>query len=302
MIELIGYNFFRDGNAIDPTPTNIQSITSTTLKNGIFDHFNVSDSVTFDYTTIVPTGWDVDTILNADFKGTTSAGNIDDTYKDIEKVRIKRRIKGTFEWTTLREIEINDIADLGFAITDNLNQYNIEYEYAFVPIVGDTEGNYIVESIMSKFRGVFICDSDVVMKLVAGVEYSGNTVNQQIGVFQPYNRQYPVVVSNSIIQYKTGNIGGWVLPESYEQDRNIDPVTITKEKESMIKFLTNKKPKIIKDSNGNSWLVYFTGSPSLSYENNYGQAMVKISAGWTEIGDSNSKDDLFASGLIPTKK
>ena len=302
MIELIGYNFFKDSNAIDPTPTNIQSITSTKLKNGIFDHFNVSDSVTFDYTSIVPTSWDLDTILDANFNGTTSAGNIDDTYKDVEMVRIKRRIKGEFEWTTIKEIAINTISDLGFAIADNLNQYGIEYEYAFVPVVGNVEGNYIVDSIMSKFRGVFICDADTVMKLIAGVEYGGNAVNQQIGVFQPYNRQYPVVVSNSIIQYKTGSIGGWVLPESYETDRSIDPLTITKEKEVMIKFLTNKKPKIIKDSNGNSWLVYFTGNPSLSYENNYGQSMVKISAGWTEIGDSNSKDDLYASGLIPTKK
>lgn len=302
MIEFIGYNFFKDINAIDPTPTNIQTLTSTTLKNGVFDHFNVSDSVTFDYTSIVPIGWDLDTILNASFKGNISAGNIDDTYKDIEKVRIKRRIKGTFEWTTLQEIVINNISDLGFAIADNLNQYNIEYEYAFVPVVGDIEGNYMVESIMSKFRGVFICDADVVMKIIAGVEYSGNSVNQQIGVFQPYNRQYPVVVSNSIIQYKTGNIGGWVLPESYETDKTLDPVSITREKDLMVKFLTNKKPKIIKDSNGNSWLVYFTGNPSLSYENNYNQAMVKISASWTEIGDSNSKDDLFASGLIPTKK
>ena len=302
MIEFIGYNFFKDINAIDPTPTNIQTLTSTKLENGIFDNFNVSKNVTFDYSSIIPTGWDLDTILNASFKGNISAGNIDDTYKDIEKVRIKRRIKGTFEWTTLQEITINNISDLGFAIADNLNQYNVEYEYAFVPIVGDTEGNYIVESIMSKFRGVFVCDADVVMKIIAGVEYSGNSVNQQIGVFQPYNRQYPVVVSNSIIQYKTGNIGGWVLPESYETDRTLDPVSITREKDLMVKFLTNKKPKIIKDSNGNSWLVYFTGNPSLSYENNYNQAMVKISASWTEIGDSNSKDDLFASGLIPTKK
>ena len=174
--------------------------------------------------------------------------------------------------------------------------------YAFVPMLGDVEGNYIIESILSKFEGVFICDTDTVFKFMAGVEYNDNAVNQQIGVFQPYNRQFPVIVSNSVLQYKTGSIGGWVLPEGFEANRTVDRVALTKEKEVLLKFLTNKKPKIIKDMNGNNWLVYFTGNPTLSYDNNYGQGMVKVNAEWTEVGDPNDKTDLYENGLIPTKR
>lgn len=302
MIGIIGYNFCSDGNAIDPTPTDINNITRTRLQNGIFDNFNVTRNVAFDYSSIIPTEWTTDTVMNADFQGTASAGNVDQIAEGITSVRIKRRIKGTFDWITIREITIDKPEDLSFIITDNLNAYNVEYEYAFVPVMEDVEGSYIIESILSRFEGVFICDIDTVFKFYAGVEYNNNDQNQQIGVLQPYNRKYPVIVSNSIANYQTGSIGGWVLPENFDNNRVIDRSAITQEKELLLKFLTNKKPKIIKDMNGNNWLVYFTGNPAMSYDNNFGQGMVKVSADWTEVGDPNDKTDLYENGLIPTKR
>lgn len=302
MIGFIGYNFYSDGNALDPTPTNVNNITQTKLQNGVFDHFNVTRNIVFDYNSIIPTDWGIDTVMNAGFNGSLAAGNVDQVTSGITAVRIKRRIKGEFDWITIHEAPVTNPSDLSFVITDMLNAYNVEYEYAFVPMIEDVEGNYIIESILSKFSGVFICDVDNIFKFQAGVEYSSNELNQQVGVLQPYNRQYPVIVSNSILQYKTGSIGGWVLPDGWEDNRIIDRSEITKEKELLLKFLTNKKPKIIKDMNGNNWLVFFTGNPSLGYDNNFGQGMVKINATWTEIGDPNSKDDLYENGMIPTKR
>lgn len=302
MIGFIGYNFCSDGNSADPTPTNINNITNTRLQNGIFDHFNATRNVTFDYSSIIPTDWDLDTIMDADFKGNASAGNVGQIAASITSVRVKRRVKGTFDWITIKQIPVSKPEDLSFVVTDNLNAYNIEYEYAFVPVMEDVEGSYIIGSILSKFEGVFVCDVDTVFKFHAGVEYNNNTSNQQIGVFQPYNRQYPVVVSNSIMNYQTGAIGGWVLPDDFDDNRQPNRTDITKEKEVLLKFLLNKKPKIIKDMNGNNWLVYFTGNPTLSYDNNYGQGMVKVNAEWTEVGDPNDKTDLYENGLIPTKR
>ena len=302
MIGLVGYNFCADGNALDPTPTNINDITFTKVQNGIFDHFNVSRDTSFDYSSIIPTDWDTDTWMNATFAGNTSAGNVAQVATGVTSIRVKRRIKGTFDWITIREIPVTKPEDLSFVITDNLNAYNVEYEYAYVPVMEDVEGSYIIESILSKFEGVFICDVDTVFKFYAGVEYDTNDAIQQVGVFQPFNRKYPIVVSNSIMQYQTGGIGGWVLPEDYEDTHVFDRSKIVKEKEVLLNFLMNKKPKIIKDMNGNNWLVYFTGNPSVTYDNNYGQGMLKVSAQWTEVGDPNDKTDLYENGLIPTKR
>ena len=302
MIGLIGYNFCSDSNALDPTPTDVNNLTYARVQNGIFDHFNVSRDTSFNYDSIIPTDWDVNTVMDADFAGNIFAGNVAQMASGVTSVRVKRRIKGSFDWVTIREIPVSAPEDLSFVITDNLNAYNVEYEYAFVPMMEDVEGSYIIESILSKFEGVFICDIDTVFKFYGGVEYNGNDAVQQVGVFQPYNRKYPVIVSNSIVQYQTGNIGGWVLPEDYEDTHVFDRAKIVKEKELLLNFLMNKKPKIIKDMNGNNWLVYFTGNPSIIYDNNYGQGMLKVSATWTEVGDPNSKDDLYENGLILTKR
>ena len=302
MIGLIGYNFCADGNALDPTPTDINNITYTKIQNGAFDHFNVSRDTSFDYSSIIPTDWDTNTLMNANFAGNVSAGNVAQVATGVTSVRVKRRIKGTFDWITIREIPISKPEDMSFVITDNLNAYNVEYEYAYVPVMEDVEGSYIIESILSKFEGVFICDIDTVFKFYAGVEYDTNDAIQQVGVFQPFNRKYPIVVSNSIMQYQTGSIGGWVLPEDYEDTHVFDRSKIVKEKEVLLNFLMNKKPKIIKDMNGNNWLVYFTSNPSVTYDNNYGQGMLKVSAKWTEVGDPNDKTDLYENGLIPTKR
>ena len=302
MIGLVGYNFCADGNALDPTPTNINDITFTKVQNGIFDHFNVSQDTSFDYSSIIPTDWDTDTWMNASFAGNTSAGNVAQVATGVTSIRVKRRIKGTFDWITIREIPVAKPEDLSFVITDNLNAYNVEYEYAYVPMMEDVEGSYIIESILSKFEGVFICDIDTVFKFYAGVEYDTNDAIQQVGVFQPFNRKYPIVVSNSIMQYQTGSIGGWVLPEDYEDTHVFDRSKIVKEKEVLLNFLMNKKPKILKDMNGNNWLVYFTGNPTVTYDNNYGQGMLKVAAKWTEVGDPNDKTDLYENGLIPTKR
>ena len=302
MNGLIGYNFCADGNALDPTPTDVNNITYTRVQNGIFDHFNVSRDTSFDYSSIIPTDWDVNTLMNADFAGNTSAGNVAQVASGVTSVRVKRRIKGTFDWITIREIPVSKPEDMSFVITDSLNAYNVEYEYAFVPVMEDVEGSYIIESILSKFEGVFICDIDTVFKFYAGVEYNGNDGVQQVGVFQPFNRKYPIIVSNSIMQYQTGSIGGWVLPEDYEDTHVFDRSKIVKEKEVLLNFLMNKKPKILKDMNGNNWLVYFTGNPTVTYDNNYGQGMLKVVAQWTEVGDPNDKTDLYENGLIPTKR
>lgn len=302
MIGFLGYNFCRDGNALDPTPTDINNINYTRVQNGIFDHLNVSKDTEFNYSSIIPTKWDANTIMDANFEGNISAGNVAVVAANVTSVRVKRRVKGTFEWTTIKEIPVTKPEDLTFTIVDNLNAYNVEYEYAWVPMTNDVEGNYIIESILSQFQGVFICDVNNIFKLQAGVEYNNNDANQQVGVFQPYNRKYPVIVSNSLINYQTGSISSWVLPEGFEDSKSLDRLEITKEKEAVLKFLMNKKPKIIKDANGNNWLVYFTGNPSMSYNNNYGQGMVKVNAEWTEVGDPNDKTDLYENGLIPTKR
>lgn len=302
MIGILGYNFCGDMNAIDPVPTNVNNIRTTKIQNGIFDHMLITKDTDNNSWTI-PTDWDFNTIFNADFDGNTNAGNIAESLRDITGVKIKRRVKGTFEWITLKEIEITSVEELSFVITDHLNANNVQYEYAFVPITNDTEGNYIIESILSKFSGIFICDLDTVYKFKAGATYGNLTQNQQVGVFQTFNRQYPVVVANGQMNYKTSTIQGYIMPPNFEEQHNFkDTEGMINERENLLAFLTNKKAKIIKDDIGNNWLCFITGSPAVSFASNSYNSIASVSADWTEMGDATNKTDLYENGLIVTEE
>lgn len=301
MIALLGYNFCGDKNAIDPMPTNICNITETKIENGVFDHFNVTRNVTNDYSTDIPTDWDWETIMDCNFKNNISAGNVDQIAADITGYRLKRRKVGEFEWTTIKEAEIDSLEELSFTFTDNLAMNFTEYQYAYVPMMSGVEGNYIVDNIYSEFRGVFICDYDTVYKLYSGVGYGNIVQTQQVGVFEPYGKQYPIVISNGSLNYQTGSISGKILPADFEETGNLDRQEIVARKKVLTDFLTNRKPKIIKDWNGGAWLCIITGNPSLKPDNSYGMGVWDFNASWTETGAPDNKSDLFKNGLIPTE-
>ena len=216
MLQFIGYNFFSDGNALNTAPSNVDNITTVKLSNAIFDHFNITQNTSTEVTTTIPTVWDYDTIMDADFAGNISAGNVDFLIEQISAIKIKRRVQGEFNWLTLQTIPVNSVEDLNFVFNDMLNQYGVQYEYAFVPILEDVEGNYIINSVFSQFNGVFIGDANNIYKFLYEVEYGSNARNQQIGVFQVLGQQYPVLVANGALSYESGSVTATILNDDFE--------------------------------------------------------------------------------------
>ena len=299
MIGLLGYNFCSDGNALDPMPTSVNNITTTTIQNGIYDHFYVGYDVTSEYSHALPTAWDFNTIMDCNFENNISAGNIDDLTSNISGVKIKRREKGTFDWTTIKEIAVTSIDDLSFIFTDNLASNYTQYEYAYVPITGQTEGSYTVSEVYSKFKGVFICDVNTIYKFYADIEYGSTDSVQKIGTYEPFGRKYPVMVSNGLLGYDTGTVSALIVPKNFSETHEFDRQAITKERNTLFKWLTNKKPKMLKDWNSSEWLCIVTGNPQTDYESNYGMGIQRMTAEWMQTGDPKEKSDLYANGLIP---
>lgn len=299
MIGLLGYNFCSDGNALDPMPTSVNGITTTIIQNGIYDHFYAGSNVTSDYNHALPTEWDFTTIMDCNFEGNISAGNIDDLTSNISSVKIKRREKGTFDWTTIKEITVTGVDDLSFIFTDNLASNYTQYEYAYVPIAGQTEGSYTTSEVYSKFKGVFICDVNTIYKFYADIEYGSTDSVQKIGTYEPFGRKYPVMVSNGLLGYDTGTVSALIVPKNFSETHEFDRQAITTERNTLFKWLTNKKPKMLKDWNGGEWLIQITGNPQTDYESNYGMGIQRMTAEWVQTGDPKEKADLYANGLIP---
>lgn len=299
MIGFSQYNFCGDVNATDPAPTNVTNVVRVQIQEGIFNHLNVTNNTAGEYAKQPPQAWDINTLFDCNFEDNISGGNIDEITKDITSVRIKRREKGTFDWVTIKEVQINNENDLHFVFTDNLNLNYTEYEYAFVPVTSDVEGAYTVQSIWSEFAGVFICDVDTVYKFMQGVQYGTTNMVQQVGVFTPFGKEYPVVMSNGAIRYQTGSITGLIVPDEFTETGVMTREQVVAQRNALLKFLTNKRAKIIKDWNGNAWLCYITDNIGTAYSKGSGMGVLSVTAQWTEVGDVKSKKDLYNNGMIP---
>lgn len=298
MFQFLNYHFLSGDGALNQAPANLTAINSVELKNAIFDHFNMTKNTDTEYNPTIPTTWDYDTILNADFENDVIAGNVDIAVSKVSAIKIKRRIKGTFDWLTLKSIPITSADDFSFVFNDCLNQNNVEYEYAFVPIMEDTEGAYIINSIESKFNGVFIGDFDQTFRFLYGVDYGTNSRVQQIGTFQPLGSKYPVIVANGDLSYDTGTVSGLVLNDEFDDTKEIDYKAIVDKKNKLKDFLTNKKVKCLKDWHGAIWLCFITGSPTVNYVENSGMGIPQVSFEWTEIGKVDNQQDLYNSGMV----
>ena len=237
--------------------------------------------------------------MDCNFNENIGAGNLGEITKNITSIRIKRREKGTFDWITIKEIQINKIEDFSFIFTDNIASNYTQYEYAYVPVIQQTEGAYTVDEIYSRFNGVFLCDLDTIYKFYADIEYGATNRVQKIGTYEPFGRKYPVMISNGLLDYDQGTVSALILPKNFTETNVIDRQAVIKERNALFKWLTNKKPKMLKDWNGGEWIVCIVGNPQTDYESNYGMGIQRMTADWTQTGDPKEKADLYANGLIP---
>lgn len=298
MFQFLGYNFFADGDSLNFVPSTVDNIRSTRLTNAIFDHMNVTRNTEEPFSTNIPVDWTYDTILNADFQNQLNAGNVDFLTEQISSVKIKRRVKGSFDWLTLKTIPISQPTDLNFVFQDFLNIQNTQYEYALVPVMVDVEGNYLINSVFSKFNGVFIGDAEQTFRLMYDVNYGNNTRNQQVGVFQPLGKKFPIVVANGLLSYENGSVTATILSDDFDKTGVVDRQATYQKQKELKDFLTNKKAKLLKDWNGGAWLCFITDSVESTYRSGSGMAVPQIRFNWAQIGDENSQQDLYNNGIL----
>ena len=237
-------------------------------------------------------------------------GNIELSYHiPITNLLVKRQDVGDVSggWLTLYSQPITQASDMDFTFIDFLNQYGKTYKYALVPLLTQTqsgvevevEGGYTVSNeVQSVFDGVFIADSTGSQKCKANVGYGNVDMNQVVGSITPIGAKYPIIITNSHNQYHNGSISGTIVPDDYYFNGNLSRIDMVNKRNELEQFLTNKRVKVIKDWNGNIWLVMIAGNVSCTFNNNYGMGIVSFSTNWTEVGDPTNQQDLQATGLI----
>lgn len=303
----LGYNFLgADETAIPISPVIPKDNDAIELSGVMADVLAVTKDVTFEPTAKINKEWDWDTILIADFNDDTFAGNVKWDINAISHVTIKRRIVGTYKWVTLAVQEVNDIDDFNLSGTD-ITAESLEYEYAIVPLFNNgAEGEYYSTPTVDVTNSdLVVIDSTGIYHTPLTDGYCDTTDVHPNSVLELLHNRYPTIVRNTEANYETINVTGNFVPFDDEKNCSFNKALDGTPQGDRLRhlyarqvkeFLTNGKTKILKNVDGQCWLVYVTTPPTDTADGYYN--IRKLSFGCTETGSLKSEEDLYYAGLL----
>ena len=312
-------------NALTNTTSFINQIDSLTIQNGVFEHVNVYNQYDPTIGTVKPIDWQDNFIMDAGFNGDISGGSVGNLLGIANQLLIKRRPTNVYSdiaegWITIARMPILTPADLQFTIYDYTCKCNTEYEYVIVPTLIQKQGGSNVQvetsitgdsvrlTVMSEFDKIYICSATDARAIYAGTTYDTMNTERVSGTHQTLGNKYPIVVTNSEINYHTGGVQGTILNNGYGRNdvvtgemTELNRLAIIEARKDFDEFITQGKPMVIKDWNGNVWLVMITESPSYSWANEWGMGLGNISFAWTEIGNIDNQEDLDKANMVQSR-
>lgn len=283
---------------ITPTPMTTNNVLE--LTGAKVDTLYVSKDVERPIDFSIPTEWDFDTIMYAEFNGDAEAGNIDWTLETVSQLIIRRRPVGEFDWMTMMVKDVNTVEDFEFHGYD-ITTEDLEYEYAVFPVLNGAEGVYASDIVDASNTHLVIADSTGVYKTIITDGFL-ETVDQapNAPVVTLYDR-YPTIIRNTNARYEEITVTATFLPvgedgECVDYDEIINNDRLRVLYSRRIKdFLTNGKTKILKNVDGQAWLVYVTTPPTDSADTVYYDRTLTFTC--TEVGSLKSEEDLYEAGL-----
>lgn len=287
-----------DETALDATG-NLTYVDTVRISNAIFDHLtllNIINKSTNVFDTSIPSdfNWDDNFVMDATFLDTLDAGSIGRLVANISYLAIQRQEVGSNDWITIKKIYKNTSTgklDSEFTMYDHYNQSGVQYKYQLVPV--DIYGNigYAIQSdIVSYFDGAYIADGAHIYKITNDYQLTKQT-NQKSAVYEPIGSKYPFVSYNADTKYDSGSITAVLLAPTSENNTSayIDRMAQVKLEKEFNDWLTNGRPKVLKDFNGMIKLITIVDVVSNSYYKELGNGIASTSCSFVEIGEINQK-------------
>lgn len=286
----VGTSCCGSGDAISSTPSLVSDVTYISISNGVYDElFGTYDSdIEMNSDSLT---WNYDTRFYAKFQGNLMAGNVDYAASMVSSVRIKRRKNDEHQWFTLFEIPIETNEDFNFELMDRYAQGSQDYYYAMIPVIEHVEGNINKNSIRSEFNDYFILDRDISYHIIFNTSLNIE-LNKSVGVINTLGRKYPFVISNGLSQYRTGTLEFSLAP-IVNCEVNTDD--IYNYRTQFEEWITNGKPKILKDWTGQIYMMDITSS--IPIDLTYYQ-LPSYQIQFTEIGDPLDETNMYDNNFI----
>lgn len=215
----------------------------------------------------------------------------------IYKVVIRRQESGSSGWVTACTIKRGaSVLDTSLEVFDHFAGSGKNYQYRATAY--DSNGNTLSEkstAVYSEFYNTYIGDADNVFTLESNWSISDAKRVQSAAVYDTYSRKYPVVAYNARLNYASQTTSAILLTaETLKGD--VDGYSQTEILEGFNDFLTNGKPKFMKDFNGNIRVITVIDSVTNDFDANIGNALATTSFSWVEIAGFDS-DSMAMAGF-----
>lgn len=281
----------------DETSTHVPNITDIKIQEGIYDHlFGTTYFEEENYFTNDIPEWDYYTFISASFNNTLFGGNVDFSLETTDSIRIKRRVKGSYNWLTLTSIPITKEADFSFIYYDNLNSAKVTYEYALVPTKAGTEGMMTISEVYSDFDGLYIVGNDKVYFGFLNLTYPTPIRKKPSAINTPLDSQFPTIVNNSKANYYTDSCSATFVDTEEDSEWGWNFEDGWKYRDDFKDWLYNGKAKVIKYYTGRTWLVGISGD--IVDKVNGVEENTITTFTWYQVGKAESGADLMIHGLI----
>lgn len=282
------------------TPTGNNNNNNLYISDNIYDNLYTTIDVDEDGENVFNSNissWGDNTLLSAHFNNNLQGGNIEGLLTGLIGIKIKRRVKGTKNWVTLKILLINDLEQVTFTDYDYLNAAKTVYEYGLVPIfAGGIEGPITIREVYSDFDGLYILDKEKIYFGFLNLQFPKPTRQGGINVVNTLNNQYPTIIYNSKLNYYTDTCSATWVAADESQEWGWDFSDGWKYRDQFKNWLLNGKAKLLKYYTGRSWLIVVTGEISDNIDTVEENTVTSFN--WTEIGNVNTDEDLLKFGLI----
>lgn len=267
--------------------------------NMVIDELYATKKVLINFDWVIPKEWEFDTHLHGLFQNTTYAGNIDYSEKIVQRIKIKKRFKGDFDWKTIFEKEIKCIDDFTVQFVDHLEPSNREIEYAYVAVVsnpdlGLVDTDIATNSVLSQFDSYFMVGQEESYPMILDTD-NEITFNRNSNIIVSPGNKYPYVVNNGISRYYSGTLRSTFIEF---KDSDYDVENGFSYRNHVDEFLTDGRIKILKSFEGDMWMINVTGSLPRKTNGHYQNVSHEIQ--WVEAGNPTSTTDLYENGFINT--
>ena len=280
---------FQTNNGIN-IPTNIE------LSNSITDEIHIKQDVDLDFTT-AKDNWIPPTIGIAKFQDDLHYGNFTLAGLEITHLKFKKRKSNSNKWITFKVIPF-DKNTTTYEVIDRLIEADEEYVYGVSPATSTIEGDVKQITITAEFDGMYISDKDNYYRLLYNYELGDILHNTPSTIIETLDSPLPTIMY-SVSNFKQGSIKCMLISDNtVNANGAIDKKTEKALRNQIMSFLTNKKPKLLKDGSGNFVGIQIIGAPTLTPYNELGQQIYDLSFEFIETVDLSDQTTLEYSGLI----